>query len=100
MRREPDEEATKLFKSIHENKERFSVENVAKAFKEALSMEEYKHEPHQYITPRRTPFMTYCIKCGLVLSGNEFTRWANGKGCNNKDHPSYAAQRAKTSPFK
>lgn len=37
-----------------------------------------------------------CSNCGLVRLNNEFTQWAIEHGCDNRNHPGYAAQHAKS----
>lgn len=59
--------------------------------------EPYKFEAHNFcLNVRHWP---YCVNCGLVMMKNSFSDWAVRVGCRNKEHPSYAAQRAKTNPF-
>lgn len=60
-------------------------------------MEEYKYEAHNY--GGKVGHWPCCVKCGLVLMKNDFSRWADKVGCNNKYHPSYASKRALTNPF-
>jgi hypothetical protein len=63
-----------------------------------MKQETYKIEPHSFVSWKKISWM-YCSKCGLVRLKNPFTAWADSKGCNYKDHPSYESQRAKTTPF-
>lgn len=55
---------------------------------------EYVHEPHKFVHSKAIG-KQYCIKCGLVNTNNEFTRWAVDKGCSNEEHPSYKSVRTK-----
>lgn len=62
--------------------------------------EPYKMEPHNFNMRLRGSAYIYCGKCGLIMMRNDFSQWFQKMGCNAADHPSYASQRAKTSPFK
>lgn len=63
-----------------------------------MTTEAYTYEPHNY--NGKVGHLPYCLKCGLILMKNDFSRWADKVGCNNKDHPSYASKRGLTNPFK
>ena len=36
-----------------------------------------------------------CVKCGLILLHNPFTRWCVERGCDYAEHPGFSAARAK-----
>jgi hypothetical protein len=54
----------------------------------------YTYEAHSPQKRKNIPW-PICKYCGLVYLNNDFTRWAVKMGCNNNDHPGYAAARLK-----
>lgn len=60
----------------------------------------FKPEQHNFTKDAKVCHWQYCTKCGILALRNEFSQWAVKVGCNYADHPSYAAQRNRTNPFK
>lgn len=54
--------------------------------------DEYTYEAHQFVFNKMIG-KQYCVKCGLISTTNEFSRWASDKGCHNEMHPSYKTAR-------
>lgn len=56
--------------------------------------EEYSYEKHEFVFCKPAG-KSYCVNCGFVALNNDFSRWANDKGCKNALHPSYKSVRHK-----
>lgn len=54
----------------------------------------YTYEAHSPKKRKGMPWVV-CSGCGLVYLKNDFTAWAIRMGCNNSDHPGFAAARHK-----
>lgn len=50
--------------------------------------EEYSLEGHSFVF-MKSAGKSYCWKCGFVPLNNDFSRWANDKGCMNELHPGF-----------
>lgn len=56
--------------------------------------EDYSMETHRFVFNKLIG-KQYCVKCGLVLLNNGFSKWASEKGCLNELHTSYSSTRKK-----
>lgn len=57
-------------------------------------MSDYNYESHQFVFNKKIG-KTYCVKCGLILLNNDFSKWASEKGCHNEYHSSYKSIKTK-----
>ncbi len=59
-----------------------------------MRKEDYVYEKHDFVFSKPMG-KSYCLNCGFVALNNDFSRWANDKGCKNNLHPSFESTRYK-----